>query len=269
MNTVTLQQRITPKRLILSLLSSTGLKEIEVFNLIEWGKIFGIEAAATRVAVGRLLRQNLIATVSRGKYSIGPQGALIAKTASDWANVEQRIGQWQGDWIAVHISHLGRTNKTALRARERAFRLNGFSEFVTGLWCRPGNFKEPLSQTRQKLIDLGLEPQAVVMNSDGFPGFDEKALYNLWPVSQLESNYQRLLELMDKSQNGLTKLNQQLAARETFLVGETVIKQINADPLLPDKMINSALRHRVIAKMIEYNQVGRKVWEQFHADLIL
>lgn len=264
MNKIAFQHRITPKRLILSLLSSTGLKEIEVFNLIEWGKIFDIEPAATRVAVGRLLRQNLISTVSRGKYRIGSEGELIAKTASQWANVEQRLGPWQGDWITVHISHLGRTNKTALRARERAFRLNGFCEFVSGLWCRPANFTESLSETRQHLIELGLEPQAVITKCDGFPGFEQRSLFQLWPVSQIEANYHQSLKLMHDSVIGLPNLGHREAAQETFLVGETVIRQINADPLLPEQMTDCALRREVIVKMQEYNELGRKVWQHFH-----
>ena len=112
----------TPKRLILSLLSAPGLQTIEVGHLVQWGQLFGIEPAATRVAVGRLAKQGLITFIARGTYTIGPQGSLMAQTASHWSQVEERVGPWTGGWIMIHSSHLGRTNKTALRARERALR---------------------------------------------------------------------------------------------------------------------------------------------------
>ena len=166
------------------------------------GRLFDIEAAATRVAVGRLVKQGFIESVARGTYSIGPQGRLMAETASSWMEAELRLRPWSGGWIVVHSSHLGRTNKTALRARERAFRLNGFAELVAGLWCRPDNFREPPSATRDRLLSLGLEDDAV-------------------------------------------------------------IRQINADPLLPDEMIDATARREMISAMVAYNELGSSAWSSF------
>ena len=61
-----LKTRPTPKRLILSLLSAPSMETVEVGHLVQWGLLFGIEPAATRVAVGRLSKQGLITAVARG-----------------------------------------------------------------------------------------------------------------------------------------------------------------------------------------------------------
>ncbi len=106
-----LKTRPTPKRLILSLLSAPSMETVEVGHLVQWGLLFGIEPAATRVAVGRLSKQGLITAVARGTYTIGPQGSLMAQTASHWAEVEDRVGPWSGGWIVVHTSHLGRVDR--------------------------------------------------------------------------------------------------------------------------------------------------------------
>ena len=263
----TLATRPTPKRLILSLLSAPTMENVEIGHLIEWGGLFDIEAAATRVAVGRLVKQGFIESVARGTYSIGPQGRLMAKTASSWMEAEQRVRPWSGGWILVHSSHLGRTNKTALRARERAFRLNGFVECVAGLWLRPANFAESLTQTRDSLLALGLESAAVVSVASELAGVDEHDLFGLWPRHDIESAYNRHRDAMHRSASRLDTLSLAEAARETIIVGEAVIRQINADPLLPEPMIDIASRHAMIAQMLDYDTLGREIWRRYIAQI--
>jgi phenylacetic acid degradation operon negative regulatory protein len=258
-----LKTRPTPKRLILSLLSAPTLETIEVGHLVQWGQLFGIEPSATRVAVGRLAKQGFITAVARGIYTIGPQGSLMAQTASHWAEVENRIGPWSGGWIVVHTSHLGRADKTALRARERAFRLNGFAELVSGLWCRPDNLAQALDLSRHELIAIGLEPAAVVMQATALPGVESEELYALWPRAELEAGYREYIAAMAASEKRLAKMSNDEAARETFLVGEAVIRRINADPLLPAQMVDIRARRRLIEQMVRYNELGRSVWEEF------
>lgn len=253
----------SPKRLVLSLMSAHNLDRVEISRLLQWGSLFGIDAAAMRVTVGRLTRQGLLCSPQRGVYCIGPEGEIISQTARDWVNVEQRIGRWRGEWIMVHTSHLGRSNKVALRARERAFRLNGLAEFVSGLWCRPANFSEPLSGTRARLLALGLEPEAVILQTSKMPGRGTKELFALWPRRELEKSYSRHIRSMEKSLSGLHNLNLADAARETMLIGEAVIRQINADPLLPDPMVDIHSRRKMIELMKGYDRSGRDIWLEF------
>jgi len=258
-----LSTRPNAKRLILSLLSAPSLQTIEVSALVRWGTLFDIEPAATRVAVGRMAKQGLISAVARGVYSIGPEGSLIAQTASQWAQVERRTKPWLGGWIVVHTAHLGRTDKTALRARERAFRLTGFAELVSGLWCRPDNFAQTLELTRQRLLSLGLEATAVIMQVAALPGVDANDLFALWPRKVIEANYREHKVAMTSSLNRLSGLDAATAARETFLIGEAVIRCINADPLLPAQMVDTGARQQLVAQMVDYNEQGRAAWAEF------
>ena len=263
MATIDHDTRPTPKRLILSLLSAPDMETVSVGHLIEWGQAFGIDGAATRVAVGRLARQGLIEPVERGVYTIGPRGSLMAQTASHWAQAEERIGPWDGGWIVVHTSHLGRSDKTALRARERAFRLYGFAELVAGLWCRPDNLAQLLELTRSDLQGFGLEPDAVIMQVREMPGVSAETLYALWPRRALEAGYREHISAMSQSEKRVPSLDIAAAARETFLVGEAVIKCINADPFLPAQMVDARLRRQMIRAMVSYNEFGRSVWADF------
>jgi len=134
---------------------------------------------------------------------------------------------------------------------------------VSGLWCRPDNLAQALDLTRHDLIALGLESAAVVMQVSALPGVESEALYALWPREQLEAGYREYIAAMTASEKRLKKMRNEDAARETFLVGEAVIRRINADPLLPTQMVDTRARHKLIQQMVRYNEMGRSVWEQF------
>lgn len=253
------------KRLVLSLLSAPSMSEVSISRLADWGELFGVDPATLRVTVGRLTKQGLLASNERGVYSIGPAGMLIAERARSWVQAEERLSQWNGEWIAVHVGHLGRTNRTALRLRERAFRLNGFAEYVTGLWLRPANLAEPVAKTRDNLLGLGLEPAAVVTLAQTIPGIPHTELFSLWPRDELEAAYDVQLEAMRHSTSRLQQMDLADAARETIQVGESVIRQINADPLLPPAMIDTAARQTMVKHMLDYDKLGRTFWRRYIA----
>ena len=259
------RQPPSAKRLILSLLSAPSLREVTLALLVKWGELFGLDAPTIRVTVGRLTRQGLLASPARGVYRIGPKGKLMAATASGWVNAEQRVGDWQGAWLLAHTSHLGRTNRSALRARERAFRLNGFAEYLSGLWLRPDNLVEPTDTTRERLLGLGLEPEALVVSCAQLHGIAEAALYTLWPRREIETAYRWHRETMQHSMARLGSMPLAEAASETMQVGEAVIRQINADPLLPAAMIDSDSRRTMIEQMTQYNRIGRDIWRGYIA----
>lgn len=253
------------KRLVLSLLSAPSLPSVSITLLQRWGELFDIDAASMRVTVGRLAKQGLLSPVSRGHYRIGPRGSVLAAAASGWRDAESTVGDWRGDWLLVHVAHLGRTNRSALRNREQAFRLGGFAELAGGLWCRPANLRPEPADIRQRLLSLGLEPGAILSRAIDMPGVEQRDLFALWPRASLEGDYRRHLRTMQASRERLHRLPLAAAARETLLVGEAVIRQINADPLLPAQMMDTTLRSQMIAQMIRYDELGRSVWAAFIA----
>lgn len=250
------------KRLILSLMAAPELDRVPISTLLLWGQLFDIDAPTIRVTVGRLLRQGVLASPSRGVYEIGLEGKLLADTARGWIRAENRIVDWQGDWLLVHTAHLGRSNKTALRARERAFRLNGFASWQQGLYCRPANLNQTPMETREQLLRLGLEDGAIVIKANDLPGTRPCDLQKLWPRKALESAYRNHIEAMRKSIPRLPGLSIPEAARESMHIGEAVIRQVTSDPMLPEQMVDSTSRRQMIELMIEYDSFGRDIWRQ-------
>lgn len=254
----------TPKRLILSLLSAPELPEISVQGVIRWGELFGIDAGAVRVSLGRMTKAQLLESPRRGHYAIGPAGQALAATARSWVKSEERLKDWDGGWLVAHTAHLKRSNRGALRARERAFALDGFVAIEKELWCRPANYRESLKTTLSRMCDLGLEAETVLIEANSVEPKPQPE--SLWPIDALRGRYLELSQAMEVSLERLPTLDTWTAAKETFLVGESVIRQINADPLLPDAMIDASARRHMHSMMIEYDQAGRSVWARFQQD---
>lgn len=260
-----LQQTPTPKRLVLSLLSAPDMPEITVRQCTRWGELFGLDAAAVRVAVGRLVRAGLLRSVRRGVYAIGPRGESLVATARGWRRAEERLARWEGDWILVYTAQLGRSDRSALRGRERAMRLEGMQPLRPDLWCRPANYREPLAQTRQRLCTLGLEETATVLRAAVVLPDSPSDIAALWPTQALERDYRRFTSALKSSATRLRRAPLAAAARESFLLGQAVIRRINSDPLLPDEFIDTAARRKLIETMQAYDDQGRDIWSHFRS----
>lgn len=256
----------TPKRLVLSLLSAPDVPQISVRQFTRWGELFGMDAAAVRVAIGRLVKSGILRSVARGQYTMGPGGERLLQTARGWRCAENRLAPWRGSWILVHTANLGRSDRSALRARERALRLEGMRPLRTELWCRPANYREPLAETRQRLGDLGLEPEAPLLCVRELLPDSESDLAALWQVRELERGYRNFRTALEKSAARLDKMPLEKAARESFMLGEAVIRQINADPLLPDEFVDVQARRELIAAMQTYDEQGRRIWSAFRGN---
>ncbi len=254
-----LSQQPTAKRLFLSLGSARAVDILTISQLIKVGALFGIGDGAVRVAAARLVKQGFLEIRSRGVYAIGPRGRALSETARAWTGVEDRLGAWTGGWLAAHVSHLSRADKTALRTRERAFRLNGFKELSSGLWIRPDNFAETACETKRQLVQLGLEDTAILIAAHRMVIPNQIRLEALWRPRRLETQYSECIALMEESDDRLSKMEPPAATREAFLIGEHVIRQIIADPLLPEGMIDAARRKSMIDAMIAYNKLGAEI----------
>ena len=258
-----LSRRPSAKRLILSVLSQPNLREMHIGKLIKWGGLFDHAPATMRVTVGRLTKQGLLESMDRGTYKIGRAGEALQKTAASWGSILDSVGPWNGEWISIHTAHLGRSNKTALRTRERAFRLMGFEQLVLGLWCRPANLKAPASTVLERLHALGLEQDAVLSHLPNGQVSGAIDAHGLWPREELEAHYRRAIGLLRTSQQRLGLHSLETGMKESFLVGEHVIRQINADPLLPNELIDTVLREQMVSAMQSYDRRCHPLWNEF------
>lgn len=260
-----LERRHSAKRLILSLLSQPNVTTLSLRQLVAWGELLGQKPAAIRVTAGRLVKEDLLATASRGVYQVGPAGLVLKNKASEWMTALDRIRDWNGGWLCVHTAHLGKANRRDVRNRERAFRLFGFKELVDGIWIRPDNLTHTASQMYTELCQLGLEPDAVLLRSDVIEHGLATAPLSLWVGDALNAGYDKGVELLTSSEQKLKGQNLRSVTRETFLIGEHVIRQINADPLLPPDCVDASKRENLVHAMKRYSAFCHAQWAAFLA----
>ena len=135
--------------------------------------------------------------------------------------------------MAVHAGGLGRTDRTAVRQRERALELVGFRELEPGLYVRPDNLVDGVAGARERLYKLGLDATAPVFVASSFDPERETRVQGLWDGKALTKSYVQTRAQLEKWLARASKLEPEVAARESFLLGNKAIRQVVFDPLCP------------------------------------
>jgi phenylacetic acid degradation operon negative regulatory protein len=239
---------------------STARAPMRVADLVRRAEIMAIDGAALRVALGRLCREGIVRQVERGLYAIGPAGAALDRRARGWAKAPQRVRDWNGRWTIVLADHLGRSDRRQVRQRERALTLYGFARTAIGLWVRPDNLADSLPALVVELRAIGLDADATALGDATALAADDAAWRTLWPSDAIEAGYRHWIAEMAASLARLPAMPPDAAARETLLLGQSVIRAINRDPLLPAALVDPGLRDALVAAMRRYDTVGKACW---------
>lgn len=256
-------ETITPRALVLSLIGSTRAGPRTIGQLILAGTLFGIEPATLRVAVTRLLGEALLESPERGLYQPGPRARAMTDRLRDWQNVESRIVSWDGDWLVALTHALGRSDRRQVRARERALKLSGYRAAEAGLWVRPANLACSLKQHRKDLTEIGADTRLTIIQIRNLAIEPDPGWAGLWQPAEMSACYESAILAMQTSLGQLSSLPIESAARETLLIGQSVIRLINFDPLLPPELGGQEAFRSMVAVMRAYNETGEKVWQDF------
>lgn len=257
---------IKPKHLIVNLLLAAK-SPVSTQILVGVCELFGITANNARVTLARLTAEQMLQTSGRGFYQLGDGALGLAEEMSHWRNLEDRVCSWQGDWIGVYIGALGRTDRTGLRRRLRVLKLAGFEALEKDLWIRPNNLEGGIELLRPRLYRLGLESQARVMGLGGFSNAEQQQAIELWDVEALVVQYQEETQEMRQWIAGADQLETEEAARQSFLMGDRVLRHIAYDPLLPPQMVDVNLRIQYVEMMSRYDRVGNGFFEEIYRNL--
>lgn len=261
--------RVNPKHLVLDLLLAVGEKALTVREAISAAALFGITGNSLRVTLARLSASSLVQASERGAYRLGRAATSLADDVANWRTAEQRLRAWRGDYIAVHTAALARSDRAATRQRERALQMLGFRELLNGLHVRPNNLERDLNAVRERLRTLGLDPRAAVFLASDFDSALQNDLPRLWDSGALNTSYQaqriELLKWLERA-DGLDIAD---ATRESFLLGGQAIRQIVYDPMLPEPLVDTALRHAFIETVHQFDAAGRTIWARFFESIAI
>lgn len=258
---------VTAKNLTLDLLLAAGSEHLPVKHLLAAAALFGIPANNVRVALARLSAEGMIESVGRGIYRLSASANQLAADVATWRTASQRVRPWQGGHVTVHCGALGRSDRAALRHRDRALQMLGLRELERGLFVRPDNLQGDLGQLRHRLYTLGLEREASVFIAGQFDTERERRIQQLWSGEALDQTYASLqAQLVDWTARA-EALSIEEAARESYLLGRKAIRQVVFDPLLPEPLVDGAARDRFIDAVVAFDRLGHGIWRRFHAQV--
>lgn len=256
--------KITAKNLILDLLLAAPEHTLSVRDLIAACALFGLSGNSTRVSLVRLSAAGLLEAAGRGSYRLGPQASGLARDIVQWRMAEQRLRPWQGGFIAVLSHSLGRSDRQALRQRERALDMMGFRELERGLFIRPDNIEASLAAVRLRLHNLGLEPEALVFMASDFDAGRTADIQTLWDTSALDRAYRQQCKKLEDWLAQAPELEPDVAARESYLLGKQAIRMLVFDPLLPAPLVDAKAREAFMATVRRFDQAGHAAWQRLY-----
>ncbi len=251
---------LSARRVVLELLSAMGTLPSPVAGLVEACGLLGISAASTRVAITRLVATGHLEAVGRGAYRIGAAAAPLMLHTARWRELERRVRRWDGGWIGVHTAALGRTDRPALRRRERALELLGLRELAAGLFVRPDNLAGGIEAVRRELGLLGLPAAAIVARLSALDAATDERARGLWNGAELSRGYARTRARLEAWLARSDGIAPRKAARDTFRLGRAALHELAFDPLLPDALVDVAARRALVDTMLRFDAVGRRAW---------
>lgn len=251
-----------PRHLILKLLMVTEGAPMSARDAIGACSLFGIRENSVRVALVRLSATGMIEAEGRGSYRLGPKASELADEVRTWRTAESRVREWSGDWIGVHCGALGRTDRVALRQRDRALDLIGFRELDRGFFVRPDNLQGGVADVRSRLYKLGLDADAAVFVASDFDREREARARGLWNGKALTKSYVQWRKRLEGWLARAKQLDLEVAARESFLVGNDAIRNLVFDPLLPDPLIDVNERRAFVNAVLAFDRAGHAIWRQ-------
>jgi phenylacetic acid degradation operon negative regulatory protein len=253
---------LTAKRAVLELMSVLDPQPVPASGLIEACGLLGITGNSVRVTLARLCASSTIEATARGTYRLRAKAAALARASAEWRTAEQRICPWTGAWVLVHTGELGRSERGALRRRERAMQIVGLRELVRGLAIRPDNLRGGAPEIRRRLLMLGMEEEALVVSGSFADPRDDARARALWPGAELSATYRKMTARLRRWLDHRGARDARTIARETFLLGSEVLRQLVFDPLLPEPLVDVAARRELVESMVAFDLAGRRGWHE-------
>lgn len=251
-----------PKRLILNLLRAADGSSLSTRDATAACALFGIRESHVRVALVRLSTAGLIEAAGRGHYRLGPQAGPLAEDVSHWHEAESRVCDWDGGWLMVSTGGLGRSDRPALHARDRALALAGFQALEPTLYVRPDNMVGHATTVRERLHKLGLGDQAPVFAARDLDPRREQEARTLWDGAALNANYRATSQKLQQWMARADQIDLDVAARESYLLGHDAIRQLVFDPLLPEPLVDVSARRACTQVVQAFDQMGHAIWQR-------
>lgn len=223
---ITPPRRLTARSVIISTLLGADPPELPTRSLVATAELLGIAPGTARVAMSRMVTAEELDPTEHG-YRLA-SSALLARSARQSLSRRGPDDGWKGRWrVVVAPGGLGSVGRIDLREALATLR---YAPLRDGVWMRPDNLPTEL---------LGVEQEEVDVHGTGFDAFPDdpgSLAGHLW---DLPSWADEAAELADDLARHHAALHDHgpAALADGFLASATVLRHLQADPLLPPQLL--------------------------------
>jgi len=254
---------LTAREVVIDFLSNRSPGKMSARVIVDTASALGFTEQSVRMALTRVVEDGLAVSTGRGVYQLARSRDVMRREVRKWRNIANLTQPWSGAWVSVYDAPIRRSDRAALRRHERALRLRGFRELLTGLSLRPANLRDSVADLREQLRALGLHPKAIVAAISELDERNCARAMHLWDTEALLESYQRLTRAMNASTRRVAHLPIEVAAGETLVLGRDVLRHINLDPLLAAELMPERPLRGLVDTMIVYDDMARQIWRRF------
>lgn len=190
--------------------------------LVQVAGLFGISEGTARTALSRMVAAGEL-TADDGSYELsGPR--LLERQARQAASRRATRHRWHGGWVMAVVIQDRRepAARAEVRAELEAARL---AELREGVWLRPDNI--------EVVWPAVIGEQCTVLHARDVDPALVRRLWDLpsWAAAagELRDAMAALVEPLEAGETG--------ALADGFVVSAAVLRQFQADPLLPDELL--------------------------------
>jgi phenylacetic acid degradation operon negative regulatory protein len=252
------KRELSPRNIILDLMGVSHPNPLEAAHLPVISHVFSVPVNNLRVALTRLAAKGMLDNTQRGVYRLSAKAIVRNEFTRRWKTPQHSNMPWDTSWIACHLSK--GTNRSLRHKSINALNWFGFKPGLDGLWVRPNNLVQSVPKLLSVLRSLGLEAQAPVFSINDIEPTLAKSWKTLWATQELDTRYQQLNEKLINSFKQLQSAQANTTLLETCLLGSEAIHLLATDPHLPPDIRASQHYEKLRTTMLEYDQIGRKIW---------
>ncbi len=196
---------------------------------------FAVSPATLRTNLARMVSAQTLSVHRIGRkalYSFGDRGLRIKAnilhgfTALDWKDWDRTY--W-GVVFSVPEAH--GENRHAIRRKLAKYR---FACLNPGLWVRPLHPAESIPETFGSMLASGY---CRLIRFTNHAEFSPEQMSFMWNLQDINRAFAQGISMMEQSTRKLYILTPSMALVEKMTVGDTLVKTISRDPMLPPEFL--------------------------------
>jgi len=215
-------------------------------GLVQLLEDLGFSTAASRIALGRLVRRELLQRTKKGRlvyYTISPRLDALLEEGHRRIYSFQSEEEWDGIWTLVWYS-IPDERRLERRRLSRRLRFLGFGAIQDGTWIAPRNREQEITPI---LKDLRLDGHTVMFVGHPAQSLDDRALVErAWDLADLGDRYASFAAEFGRYRK--PAVLGRLSDGEAFVLRTHALDAFrrfaSLDPKLPDHLLGRRWRRR-------------------------